>query len=145
MSEREIVVDIEKIMEEIREEVRKNGPYEDIPSFDSVPCPSLGDQLLAKQNALVQQADIYLPPVYPVKGGNPALRLYKKVVSKAVRCSTFPLAVRQNEINENFYLGFSDLLKILNIQNQTIHDLADRVQELENRIADSLSAKKTQE
>ena len=34
-------VDIEAIMEEIREEVRKKGPYEPIPGLDDIPTSVL--------------------------------------------------------------------------------------------------------
>lgn len=133
MSDQEIVVDVEKIMEEIREEATKISSVEDIPSFDSVPIPSISSLLLHNPSVTASKADVTLPAVYPVIDKNPVRKIYKKSVSKAVRCSVFPIAYRQSEINGMFRHSFNELLAIISNQEKTILELADRIQELENK------------
>ena len=77
-------VDIEAIMEEIREEVRKKGPYEPIPGLDDIPT------------SVLRKTDWTVSCAYPAEGGNPLKRLYTKLVSKVVRCALFPLTNRKS-------------------------------------------------
>ncbi len=127
-------IDVEKIMEEIRDDLRKNGPYEAIPSFDIVPLSSLADILLAKMSVPAVGADVSLPAVYPVKDRNPVKKMFKKTVGKLVRCGVFPVAYHQSGINYTFQQSFQDLLEVVKLQTLIIHDLSDRVQALEQTI-----------
>ena len=103
MTEKETVqVDVEKIMEEIREEVRRNGPYERIPSFDDIPVPqeeAEGPVSSLRMFVAERTADLTIPPVFPLEETNPLKRFYKRLASKLVRCATFPLSQRVTETN----------------------------------------------
>lgn len=129
------IVDVEKIMEEIRDDLRKNGPYEAVPSFDIVPLSSLADILLTKMSVPAVGADVSLPAVYPVEDRNPAKRVFKKTVGKFVRCGVFPVAYHQSGINYTFQQSFQDLLEVVKLQTLIIHDLSDRVHDLEQTVS----------
>lgn len=135
MAPEKSTIDVEKIMEEIRDGIRKNGPYEAVPSFDIVPLSSLADILLTKMSVPAVGADVSLPAVYPVEDRNPVKRLFKKSVGKFTRCGVFPVAYHQSGINYTFQQSFQDLLEVVKLQTLIIHDLSDRVQALEQTIA----------
>ncbi len=136
-SEQTAAVNIEKIMAEIRAEVEKNGPYEDLPSFDEIPIPRL-DQPTAPAalggSIAARLADVEIPPVYPIPAGNPLKRLYKRVVAKVVRCATFPITVRATETNRMFRDCLNQEAAVIEEQQRQIEALKDRIERLEARL-----------
>ncbi len=112
-------VDIEAIMEEIREEVRKKGPYEPIPGLDDIPT------------SVLRKTDWTVSCAYPAEGGNPLKRLYMKLVSKVVRCALFPLTNRLTQIHEEMSLRMDEMTGMIEDQQKEIDDLYLRIEQLE--------------
>jgi len=114
-------VNVEKIMEEIREEVRKKGGAESVPGMEELPVSTL------------RQFDWTVPCAYPAAEGNPIKRVYTKIVSKMVRCALFPMGNRLTQIHEEMALRMDELVAMNEEQGRQIEALKARVEELERK------------
>lgn len=137
-------IDIEAIMEEIRETVKAHGPYEAIPAFDEIP-------LEGGEAAPVPEADNIsggqlrgaisrnlggswtIPWVYPIPAGNPMVRGYKKVATKLARCAVAPVAQRVTETNQAMKGSIEQLASVIEQQQAQIQALKERLDEMEKR------------
>ena len=113
-------VNVEKIMEEIRAEVRAKGEAE-VPGMEDLPVSTL------------RQFDWTVSSAYPVTGGNPIKRLYTKMMSKLVRCALFPMGNRLTQIHEEMALRMDELVAMNEEQGRQIAALQEKVKELESR------------
>ena len=114
-------VNVEKIMEEIREEVRKKGEAEYVPGMDEMPVSTL------------RKFDWTVSSAYPVTEGNPIKRLYTKIVSKMVRCALFPMGNRLTQIHEEMAMQMDEMRSMIEDQQQEINDLYLRIEEMEKK------------
>ena len=124
------VLDIEAIMEEIRAEVRKRGPYEEIPGFDTIPKTVTTSAADLKKSVEELTADCEIPPSFPPQGGNPVKRLYKKAVTGAVRCATVPLSARVTETNQGMRKALEMAVEVIGQQQRRIEELEKKVEGL---------------
>ena len=114
-------VNVEKIMEEIREEVRKKGGAESVPGMEELPVSTL------------RQFDWTVPCAYPAAEGNPIKRVYTKIVSKMVRCALFPMGNRLTQIHEEMAMQMDEMRSMIEDQQQEINDLYLRIEEMEKK------------
>ncbi|MBR2823434.1 MAG: hypothetical protein IKE24_07100 [Clostridia bacterium] len=135
--QKETRVDVKKIMAEIRETARKNGPYEDLPGFEQVPIPRKAETVTAdvlRKRILDTTGDLSVPPAFPAGEGNALKRLYKRIVSKLVRCATFPLSVRVTETNTRLKESLEITCGVIERQQAMIDQLSRRVEILEKQM-----------
>ena len=114
-------IKVEKIMEEIREEVRKKGEQEYVPGMDEMPVSTL------------RQFDWTVSSAYPAGEGNPLKRIYTKIVSKLIRCVTFPLTKRVTKTNQALKDCIDEITVVIEGQQKTIRELEERVAQLEKK------------
>ena len=107
-------VDIEAIMDEIREEAKKNGANGIVPAFEDVPM----------MPAAPKNWDVVC--AYPA-AGNPLKRLYSKIVSKLTRCALFPLTERLTAIHR-------EMRQEMDAMHATIEEQAKEIEELHRRL-----------
>ncbi len=133
----EIQINVKKIMAEIRETVRKNGPYEELPAFDQIPIPQKAETISAEQlrkRILEKTGDLAVPPVFSAGEGNGLKRLYKRIVSKLVRCATFPLSVRVTQTNAQLRECLELTCGVIERQQAQIDQLSRRMETVEKQI-----------
>lgn len=114
-------INVEKIMEEIREEVRKKGEQEYVPGMDEMPVSAL------------RKFDWTVSSAYQVTEGNPLKRIYTKIVSKIVRCALFPMGNRLTQIHEQMAMRMDEMMSMIEDQQQEINDLYLRIEEMEKK------------
>ena len=129
-TDREEILDIEAIMEEIRAEARKNTPY-DLPEFEqTVSGPeACSGQLM--QDVMRLTDNYVIPPVYVDQSLNPLKRLYRKWTRRAMGCVTVPLTARVTETNQHFRTALEETTKVIEQQQRQIEELTKRIRELE--------------
>ena len=140
MSEGKVFLDPAAVMEEIRAEVKKNGPYEEIPTINEIPMPEDESIFDAKTvlRGVRERNDVFeIPSVFPETSGNPVKKAYKKAMTKAVACATFPMAQRATEINFGVKVSLHDIARILVEQQKRIEELEAKVEVLEYMISGS--------
>ena len=137
MAEEMKAVDVEKIMEEIRAEIREKGykasqlSFRDIDGSEKL--KEIGDtaqfsleelEMFVQQVHLRSRVDWY----QPVDGGKLA-GLFKKVIRRLCRFMLIPLVEKQNESNEAVFLALNQLLLYVREQEATIADLQKQLDE----------------
>ena len=129
-TDREEILDIEAIMEEIRAEARKNTPY-DLPEFEqTVSGPeACSGQLM--QDVMRLTDNYVIPPVYVDQSLNPLKRLYRKWTRRAMGCVTVPLTARVTETNQHFRTALEETTKVIEQQQRQIEELTKRIRDLE--------------
>ena len=129
-------LDMEAIMAEIREEVRKNGPYEHIPDFDRMPGPGRrGDtDAYSLKEEIAELTDEYeIPLHFPDPSRNPAKRAYKKVAGKAAHFATAPLSLKVTETNLSLKTALETAAEVIAKQQKQIDELTEKVNRLEKQ------------
>ena len=112
-------INIDAIMDEIRAEAEKNGPYyEQLPDFNDQPI----------MEPRVKEWTVEC--VYPATG-NPLKRAYTKLVSKLVRAALFPVTERITKTNLEIKTCLDEMASMIEEQRETIEALENRVAELE--------------
>lgn len=111
-------INIDAIMDEIRAEVEKNGPYEQLPDFNDQPI----------MEPRVKEWTVEC--AYPATG-NPLKRAYTKLVSKLVRAALFPVTERITKTNLEIKTCMDEMASMIEEQRETIEALENRVAELE--------------
>ena len=140
MNEEKSYFDPAAIVEEIRAEVEKNGPYEEILTINDIPMPE--DENIFDAQTLLrgiqERNDVFeIPSAFPETSGNPVKKAYKKAMTKAVACATFPLAQRATEINFGVKVSLHDIARLLVEQQKRIEELEAKVEVLEYMISGS--------
>ena len=128
-----VALDIEKIMEEIREEVRRHGPYDDIPEFEGLPKAGSVSAKFLRGSIERLTADYVIPISQPDTGRNPVKKVYRKAAAKAVRCVTAPMAVKATDTNLALKTALINAAEVIEMQQKQIDDLAARISELEKK------------
>ncbi len=137
-------INIEEIIQKIREEIQEKGYKETDLSFQDIPIPEISlspsaQALSVSPDDLGKVLD-YLSANYehdilmPVSASNPLSGLVKKAVRKVVRFLFYPVLAQQNAVNG----GVIGVLNILAERyegeqkaEQTIRELQERVEKLE--------------
>ena len=126
-------LNIEAIMEEIREEVRRNGPYESLPDFDGVPIEQKVNAKFLRDSIDRLTGDYTIPVSFEDPSRNPVKRIYKKAVKKIVRCSTAPMAIKATEVNLGMKTALENAAEVIARQQTLIDELTRRVEQLEQK------------
>ena len=112
-------INIDAIMEEIRADVEKNGPYDQLPDFN--------DQPIMEPRVTEWTVEC----AYPAESGNPLKRAYTKVISKIVRAALFPVTERITRTNLEIKTCMDEMASMIEEQREEIETLTKRVEELE--------------
>ncbi|MCD7716301.1 MAG: hypothetical protein LUI39_07605 [Lachnospiraceae bacterium] len=134
-------IDIEKIMDEIREDIRRKGYADDTPSFEEIENPEqAGYQYSeAEYQAILQEVNANYNIVWyrELEGGFPA-RFLKKVIRKLTSFLGVPAVVDQSNYNALVTREFNQLSGYIQAQkdeldrcHQEIALLTDKVEALE--------------
>ena len=135
----ETTVNIEQIMQEIRQEIRDKGLTSDMLSFEDVPYNKPGtavegyglDAPEAKE-ALVYLNGHYNVQPYKPLGGNALFVFVKKVIRKLTKFYVEPVVFDQNDFNANTVRMFNAVNETLTKQSAPdVSDLMHRIEVLE--------------
>ncbi len=77
--------------------------------------------------------DLFIPAIYPDEPGNPLKKIYTKIVSKIVRCVTFPLTCRVTKTNHALKDCIDEMTAVIEEEHKTIKELQKRISELEQQ------------
>lgn len=131
-----IKIDIEKIMDEIREEIQKKGYIEDLPSFKEC-CDSYCDgveKLLDESYNAQNYAYIEEYPVWQTGGIINKLKVFiKKVIRKFIKFYIVPIIEKQNAFNSLVGESCVNISKCLLDEKKEIDKMRKRIMELEKK------------
>ncbi len=125
-------VNIEEIMQGIRQDIKDKGLNADMLSFEDVPYRKTEDAVAGSamdaeelHNAMVYLNAHYNVQPYKPLTGNPVAVFVKKVIRKLVKFYIEPIAADQNQFNAN-------VVRVLNAQTQAVHpETAELMKRLE--------------
>ena len=120
-------VDIEAVMEEIREEARKLGPYDDLPGFETISREERGKGAKLRSRVETLTEDYVIPTNYADPSRNPLKRIYKKIMVRATHCATAPMAVRVTETNRNLKTALEKAVEVIEEQERRIEALEEAI------------------
>lgn len=138
MSE-QIEVNIEQIMEEIREKARIEADMQALPAFESIPFRNIPSEQRANEGknwneymeCLGYLNRNYEIPYYWSFGSNGSLKVFiKRVVRKLVKCILFPSLTKQNELNANYVRCLNQLRWVVEEQRAENEVLREEVRQL---------------
>lgn len=141
-------VDVEKIMEEIRQEIREKGYDASMLSFRDVDGE---EELLHAQEdkfrleeleRRVQEASLHaeVPWYYQAEGSLP-VRLMKKVIRKLIRFAYVPIVESQNRENQALVQSLRQVMAYVKEQQEWIGVLEKRLEALEDQHQEDQSRK----
>lgn len=131
-------INVEKIMEEIREDIKRKGYTEDMLSFKDIKMPVASvvtDFNIDEFRDMVSQAQVTKVVSWRANNiGGGIKGLIKKVIRKMVGFVVAPLADSQNVFNQNAANIFLQLVGYVESQNKLIEQYEERIGELQNRV-----------
>ena len=119
-------IDVEQIMDGIRETVSRAGEGAYEPRFEDIPLKNpaaFGEEEpggALRDRVCDLMGDWTVPWIYPIPAGGKAVRAYKKVATKATRCAVMPLAQRVTDTNRTFRSGIEFLASAADRQQAEI-------------------------
>lgn len=112
-------INIEKIMQDIRQEIKDKGLTSDMLSFEDVPYQKPGDAVsgCTMDSEEIRNAMVYLNGHYNIQpykplGGNALFVFVKKVIRKLTKFYVEPIVFDQNDFNAN-------VVRVLNAVQQS--------------------------
>lgn len=134
------MVDVEKIMMEIREEIKKNGLDKEILSFEEVPLPNVSNNFEPNDEEFdidfFMESTDAMNSAYKIQTervllGNPISVFIKKIIRKFIRFYIIPI------INDQTSFNAYTVRSCNSIRNYIIQSREDkkRIEELEVRLA----------
>lgn len=131
-----VKIDIEKIMDEIREEIQEKGYIEDLPSFKEC-CDSYYDEvekLLDESYNTQNYAYIEEYPVWETGGFiNKFKAFIKKVIRKSIKFYIVPIIEKQNAFNRLVGDSCVNVSKYLSDEKSEIDKMRKKIIELEKK------------
>ena len=123
------------VLAEVKAEGKRKAEHGEVMPFDAIPYDRVEE---ATADTLwkwigTRANDLFIPPVYPDEPGNPLKKAWTKVVSKVVRCVTFPLSKKVTATNEALRDCIDEMTSVIEDQQKLISDLQKRVDVLERR------------
>ena len=127
-------IDVTKIMEEIRANIKESGA-------DKIPL-SFADESSGASASTLDEAVRYLAYNYEVTAykmldGNKIKRFFKKCIRKAGSFFVLPIVAQQNKLNYHYYM----VCEAVRNQKNEIEDLQKTLADLESKV-DALEEKK---
>ena len=127
-------IDVTKIMEEIRANIKESGA-------DKIPL-SFADESSGASASTLDEAVRYLAYNYEVTAykmleGNKVKRFFKKCIRKAGSFFVLPIVAQQNKLNYHYYM----VCEAVRNQKNEIEDLQKTLADLESKV-DALEEKK---
>lgn len=140
MAEQIIPVDVEKIMAEIRQEIKEKGYNDSMLSFQDVDGSEQLKELssdsfdLGEMERVVQQMNMrsHVEWYYAVEGSAFA-NFFKKVIRRLCRFMLIPIVDHQNAYNSSAAQSMNQVLAYVKEQQKTIETLEARIKELEEK------------
>ena len=140
MAEQIIPVDVEKIMEEIRQEIKEKGYNDSMLSFRDVDGSEQLKELtsdvfdLGEMERVVQQINMrsHLELYHPVEGSAFA-NFFKKVIRRLCRFMLIPIVDHQNAYNSSAAQSMNQALSYIKEQQKIIANLEERIKALEDK------------
>ncbi len=132
-------IDVEKIMDEIRQEIREKGydasmlSFQDVDGEDELPLGQEEKFRLEELERRVQEASLHaeVPWYYQAEGGLP-VRLMKKVIRKLIRFAYVPIVENQNRENQLLAQSLRQLLAYVKEQQERVEILEKRLEAVED-------------
>lgn len=139
-------IDIEKIIAEIREDIKKKGYKESDLSFNDIAINEPAENTVqATEHDELKKTLYYLNTNWchdismPVNSSNKLARFVKKFIRKFVRFLFYPVLTLQNNINANIVNSLNVLVErseaYKNQENEKVEDLMKKIEVLEREIA----------
>ncbi|WP_434309607.1 hypothetical protein [Hominifimenecus sp. rT4P-3] len=134
-------INVEKIMEEIRQEIKEKGYDASMLSFQEIDGADEKGRLELEEHfsmeeleRRVQEANMHatVPWYYPVEG-NALACFVKKVIRKFGRFMLIPVVETQNESNHAMVRCLNQLLACVKAQQETIEALQGQLKELQDQ------------
>ncbi len=134
-------INIEEIMEEIRNDIKERGLKESELSFSEVSTIDSSDFLYDKDHVfsmngymeiirkINQQWNI--PAYIPIQGRGKGI---KKIVGKLTNFAIIPRFSLQNDMNMSVTRGFNEMTAYIKMQDETIKKLNERIEVLEEKL-----------
>lgn len=131
-------INIEKIMEEIREDIKAKGYTNDMLSFDEVVTikGTEGDFNRQEYDTALNYLNhsYHVPSLRPL-GGNPLFVFVKKVIRKLTKFYVEPIVASQNEYNAFNVRVLNGLSKrVMSEDADTIPEMLKRIEMLEMQV-----------
>ena len=126
----------EDVLAEVKAEgAKKAAEHGEVLPFSAIPYEQVTDTTAYTLWKRIDEKapDLFVPPVYPDEPGNPVKRIYTKIVSKLVRCVTFPLTKRVTKTNQALKGCIDEMTVVIEGQQKTIRELEERVAQLEKK------------
>ena len=141
MSGQMIKIDVEKIMDEIRQEIKEKGYTNDLLSFQDVEIESDAAKAEFDMNEMkncVQAANMsarveYYHQMIPHRG---LKNIVKIVLRKILRFLLLPLLEEQNRYNADSVRTINQLTRYVEEQLQKNHEYEEEIRRLNNRVTD---------
>ena len=150
MSEKIQTVDVEKIMEEIRKNIKERGYTEEMLSFSEAASDAEIQNGIPVDDAIYNETEMnqYIQaarashniPYYELMAGNKAKVFVKRVVRKLMAFQMQPLRDRQNQFNYNIIqsvramaVHMAELEEALVEKEAIIEELETRIEALEDK------------
>lgn len=134
-----ISIDIDKIMNEIREEIKEKGYVEDLPSYKES-CDFFSneaEELLNESYDTQNYAYVEEYPVWKVGGVTGNIKIFvKKIIRKAIKFYVVPIVEKQNVYNRLVGNSCVNISKCLLDQKNEIDGMRKKIRELENKCLD---------
>lgn len=133
-------INIEKIMQEIRQDIKSRGykeseiHFEDIPVRNSV---DVGSEIESFDRNEFQKSIDYINknweiPYYFPLGTNKTAVFIKRVIRKLIKFLLYPINQQQNEMNAHFVKSFNQLRNYIDEKN-TLNAQVDNLEYIYNR------------
>ena len=139
-------IDVEKIMDEIRADIERRELDDTLVPFDEIPFSNEIMNVLPDSHAysrkelrrnLLYAADHYKVPLDRViEAGNAGAMTVKKAVRKFTRFYIKPVVEDQNSVNAALVNALRQERNYIQIQEQAVRELKERVAALETEIAE---------
>ena len=132
-------IDVEKIMEEIRQEIREKGydasmlSFQDVEGQEELPLGQEEKFRLEELERRVQESSLHaeVPWYYPAEGSLP-VRLVKKVIRKLIRFAYVPIVESQNRENQMLAQSLRQVLAYVKEQQERVEILEKRLEAVED-------------
>jgi hypothetical protein len=135
-------INIDRIMDEVREEIKDKGYTIQETTFSEIPIVDLNGLKVSDKFDLDEYEEELsflkyrwnLPINMEFVSDNACKRIIKKIIQKLIRCVTAQMISRQNEVNENLVLTNVQIRNYIVKNEKQKKEMQKRIQDLEQEI-----------